>query len=92
MAEISFNEEQYGQQVDQSARKPFLMRLVLNTGLVSTDQAAQYVLLCVAVALILLAFIIPTLFGGASSPKIPPGTIIINTSGTPPHLLAPTDQ
>ena len=75
MAQISFEEEQYGQQFKQSEDKPLLVRLVLKTGIVSTDQDAKYVLLGISVTAILLAFIIPSFFGSYSK-DIPAAPVV----------------
>ncbi|HVB19997.1 MAG TPA: hypothetical protein VNF51_01765 [Candidatus Paceibacterota bacterium] len=48
MADIQFNEEQQYQRSAQIGRKPLFVRLVLATGIVSTDKQAEYVLLGIA--------------------------------------------
>ena len=53
--EIHFDEEQESRRPDQVDEKPYFVRLVLSTGVVSTDQQANYVLLGIVVAAILLA-------------------------------------
>ncbi len=67
---IQFEEEQQYQQPAQTEQKPFFIRLVLSTGVVSTDRQAEYVLLGVAVLGILITLF--TLFsGGNSKPAVP---------------------
>ncbi|MDO8593518.1 MAG: hypothetical protein Q7R59_01305 [bacterium] len=64
MADVQFEEEQY-QRGYQAEQKPFMIRLVLSTGIVSTDDAAKYVLLGVAVVGILITLFV--FFSGSSS-------------------------
>ncbi len=75
MANIQFEEEQGYQPMrpfQRSDKKSFFIRLVLATGIVSTDKAAEYVLLGTAVAVIIFAFLIPVFFGnGPTSPPSP---------------------
>lgn len=65
MADIQFEEEQQFQRYGQAEQKPFMIRLVLRTGIVSTEQQAKYVLICVAVFLILMSVVIFSVGGGA---------------------------
>ena len=67
MADIQFDEEQQYRQPGQVEQKSLFIRLVLATGIVSTDKQAEYVLLGVAIVLIILAFLIPSLFGGSQT-------------------------
>jgi hypothetical protein len=53
--DIQFDEESQPQPVYQAEQKSFLTRLVLGTGIVSTDKGVQYVLLGVAALAIILA-------------------------------------
>ena len=62
---IQFDEEQQYQRNQQVKQKPFFIRIVLATGIVSTDRQAEYVLLGVAALLIILAFMIPSFIGSA---------------------------
>lgn len=63
MTEIQFQEEQQSQPA-YGPQQPFMIRLVLRTGLVRSERGAQYVLLGIAViAFILSGFF---LFGGTS--------------------------
>ena len=71
MADVQFEEEQQYQQYGQTEQKPFSIRLVLSTGIVSTDTAAKYVLLGVVVLAIILAFVLP-LFIRGGSPTLTP--------------------
>lgn len=63
MADLQFQEEQQYQRPAAMQESP-LIRLVLRTGIVSSEQAAEYVLLAIAV----IAFIVSgfLLFGGTS--------------------------
>lgn len=90
MADIQFEEEKQFRQFQQSEKKSFFIRLVLGTGVVSTDRQAEYVLLGFAALLIILAFLIPVLLNSQSNPELPPGASIINIPGQPPRLLLPT--
>ena len=78
MADIQFDEEQqYGRYL-QTEQKPFLIRLVLATNIVSTDRAAEYVL----VGFVLLGLLISVFFftrGGSPAP--PPASQIIWVAG-----------
>ena len=71
MADVQFEEEPQYQQSSQMEQKPFSIRLVLATGIVSTDTAAKYVLLGVIVLAIILAFVLP-LFIKGGSPTLTP--------------------
>lgn len=71
MADINFEEEQQFQRYDQVKQKPFMIRLLLSIGIVSTDDAAKYVLFSIAVLAVILAFIIPS-FIGEGSPILTP--------------------
>lgn len=55
-------------------QKPFFTRLILSTGLVSTDQGVQYVLLGIAILLFALAFLIPSFIGGSHA-RVPQNII-----------------
>ena len=89
MADVQFEEEQQYQQNYQAEQKPFMIRLVLATHIVSTDDAAKYVLLGVAALAIIIAFFVPSFIGGTSAPKAPSGANVMNTSGEPPRLTQP---
>ena len=77
---IQFEEEQQYQQNQSAEQKPFFIRLVLSTGIVSTDEQAKYVLLGVAVLLIVIAFMAPSFIGGGPASP-PPANQIIWTAG-----------
>ena len=66
MADIQFEEERFERQVPP-VKKSFFTKLVLSTGIVSTDKDAQYVLVGFAVLMLALAFLIPLLFGSSPS-------------------------
>ena len=75
MADIQFEEEQqYQQQAAEQMvnQKPFFIRLVLSTKIVSTDTQAEYVLLGVAIFFVILAIAIPLFSGSGSGGKPPP--------------------
>ena len=88
MTDVQFEEEQQYQRYGQTEQKPFLIRLVLATHIVSTDNSAKYVLICVAILAIVLSFLVFSL-SSASSPEAPSGTNVINISGEPPRLIEP---
>lgn len=71
MANIQFDEEQQYQRSAQASQKSLLTRLVLATGVVSTDKGVQYVLLGVAVLAVVLALSVPFFIGGGA-PEITP--------------------
>jgi len=54
MADVSFNEEPIATGYAPVAKKPYLVRLVLSTKIVSTDKQAEYVLIGIAVLCVLL--------------------------------------
>lgn len=74
MADIQFDEEPQYRNPLQAEQKPFFIRLVLATGIVSTDRQAEYVLLGVAIFALVLAFLIPS-FIGSSPPRVPQSAI-----------------
>lgn len=55
MTDIQFDEEQEYQRPVQIEQKPYFVRLVLATKIVSTDKQAEYVLLCFAICGLLAA-------------------------------------
>ena len=71
MADVQFEEEPQYQQSSQMEQKPFSIRLVLATGIVSTDTAAKYVLLGIVVLAVILTFILPLLIRGGSPTLTP---------------------
>jgi len=89
MAEIRFNEEQEYQPVrpdQQFGKKSFFIRLVLTTGIVSTDKAAEYILLGTAVLVIILSiFIFTFMSGGSASPPSPEEIIHTTMPGAIPR-------
>ncbi|HVB19999.1 MAG TPA: hypothetical protein VNF51_01775 [Candidatus Paceibacterota bacterium] len=75
MAGIQFDEEedQY-QRSAQIGRKPLFVRLVLATGIVSTDKQTEYVLLGIAIAAAVISwFLIPS---GGHTPQQPPAAAL----------------
>lgn len=67
MSDIRFDEEQQRVPLSQSEEKPLLIRFVLATGIVSTDDAARYVLLSIVLICTLTAFFV--LFSDRSQNK-----------------------
>ncbi len=85
MADVQFEEEQQYRQGYQAEHKPLLIRLVLATGIVSTDKQAEYVLLGVAAALLLIAIFV-AFSGGQSTPSENPyveGQNVLLSPGAP---------
>ncbi len=91
MTNIQFDEEQQYQPAYQAKQNPFLVRLVLATRIVSTNTAAEYVLLGVATIVIVLAFMIPTLLGGSPTPTETDRERLLTAPAIGPnsHLPAP---
>jgi len=65
MTDIQFEEKLEPQRYQPAVQKPFLVRLVLRTGMVSSDKAAGYVLIGIAALATILAFAIPSMFGNS---------------------------
>lgn len=73
MADISFNEEQSVAGASMAPKKPFLIRLMLSTKLVSTDRQAEYALIGIAVICVLLAVLLwPKGRPQANPAEVPP--------------------
>ncbi|MES2931732.1 MAG: hypothetical protein V4682_03490 [Patescibacteria group bacterium] len=79
MATISFDEEPDIIARPAITKKPFLVRLVLSTKIVTTDKQAEYVLIGIAVFCVLLTIVL--------WPKGPPAA---NPSEVPP-IAGPLD-
>ena len=73
--EITFDEDEGQKSATASWEaelKPFFIRLVLSTKIVSTDEQAKYVLLVVAIFYIIIAVALPFIFGSSSlAPQTP---------------------
>ncbi|MFA6408523.1 MAG: hypothetical protein WCW36_03630 [Candidatus Paceibacterota bacterium] len=78
MADIQFNEDQEYQRSAIVERKSLFVRLVLATGIVSSDKAAEYVLICFVILGLGITFFSFTRSGPASPP---PATQIIWVAG-----------
>ncbi len=75
MADIQFDEEQqYSASRSEVAQKPFLLRLVLSTGLVRTRRGAEYVLIGAILACLVLTVLI-LIHTGSSAPGLSPADI-----------------
>jgi len=61
--DIQFEEESQQPPMYQEEQKSFFVKLVLSTGIVSTDRGAEYVLLGIAATATILAIALPFLFG-----------------------------
>lgn len=73
MTNISFNEEPSTVAYPSAPKKPFLVRLVLATKIVSTDKQAEYVLIGIAILCILLTvFFWPKGRPAANPAEVPP--------------------
>jgi len=72
MAEIQYEEGQQNQPIYQTEQKPLFVRLVLATGLVSSERAAEYVLLGIVGLGIIITFFFFTSSGDNLS--VPPPT------------------
>ena len=78
MADIQFDEEQQYQQNDLVEQKPFLVRLVLATKIVSTDRQAEYALLGIVITVFVISGLI--FFKSQSGDVIPTTELkLINT-------------
>jgi len=82
MADIQFEEESQFRRPEEANQKPFFIRLVLSTGIVSDEKQAQYVLLGIAVLVIILAFMIPSFIGGSQKPV--PQSVVDKALRLPP--------
>ena len=82
MADVQFEEESQYQRPAESEKKSFFIRLVLATGIVSTDRQAEYVLLGVAALALVLAFMIPSFIGGSQKPV--PQSVVDKALRLPP--------
>jgi hypothetical protein len=72
MADIQFEEESQYRRPAQFEQKPLFIRLVLATGIISTDKQAKYLLLGIAGVGILFTLFMVFHFGGsASKPAVP---------------------
>jgi len=69
VGDIQFDEEREYQRPAQIEQKPYFVRLVLATGIVSTDEAARYVLLGVTVVAIIASLFL--FFSGGHTPQKP---------------------
>jgi len=70
MTDVQFSGEQFAPAPMAQPQQSFLMRMAYGTGLVSTDEQAQYVLIGIAVVAALLAAYV--LFGTVNHPPAPP--------------------
>ena len=69
MTDIQFNEEQeFRRPTQEPKKKSLFVQFVLATGVVTTDRQAEYVLLGMSAIFLILAFLIPVLFGNSSAP------------------------
>ena len=78
MTDIQFDEEQqYRQhgQAEKAEKKSLFIRLVLATGVVSTDRQAEYVLLGIAVVGIIVSLFL-SFGGGSHTPQKPPAAML----------------
>lgn len=72
MNKIQYEDEsQYQPVYQQAEQKSFFVRLVLATGIVSNDRAAEYVLLGVATLVIIVAIFLSFDIGNQSPPQLP---------------------
>jgi hypothetical protein len=53
--------------LERSAQVPAMLRWVLSTGIVKTDQAARYVLLAITALAVILAVLIAAFYSGGSA-------------------------
>lgn len=72
MDPIQYNDEPQFAQAQASRRQSLLVRMVLATGLASTESGAQYVLLAIAVIAAALAVAIYFLYGQSPAPAVTP--------------------
>lgn len=69
MSDIQFDEDQESKRSISVGQKPLFVRLVLATGIVSTDKAAEYILLgIVGLSLVIMTVVISS-SGGAPVPS-----------------------
>ncbi|MHB1162910.1 MAG: hypothetical protein ACYCZZ_00040 [Minisyncoccota bacterium] len=87
MEELQFDEEPTYQPRPEVQKKSLLTQLVLATGVVSSDQQAQYVLLSIAAVATVLSFFLFFSTSGTPPPQVPPGMQVVDTPGWPPRLV-----
>lgn len=71
MTNLQFDEETEFHRPASLEKRPFLVRLVLSTGIVSTEKQAEYVLFGFAICMFALTFFIPVLLA-PNAPKMTP--------------------
>jgi hypothetical protein len=71
MTDIQFNEEQEFNRPAEVPQQSVFIRLALKTGLVKTEQGANYLLLGVAIVGILFTLFMMFSSGGSSKPPVP---------------------
>ena len=71
MADIQFETEQDYTPTTVSTESRGLAALVMRLGLAKDEKTARYVLLGIAVAAVVLAFVVPALIGGGTKPPLP---------------------
>lgn len=90
MADIQYDEDpQFEPEYQKVKQKSLFVRLVINTGIVSTNQRAEHVLVGIAALATVLAFAIPVIVGsnvGNSSPRVSPEQLQQIMKGTPQHI------
>ncbi|MFA5744993.1 MAG: hypothetical protein WC887_02160 [Candidatus Paceibacterota bacterium] len=80
MADIQFNKEQGFQRPMLEKQKSLFVRLIIATGIVSTERAADYILFGIAMLAIIFAFTI-SYFVSSGPVAPPPASQIIWVAG-----------
>lgn len=75
MADIQFQEPQYGRSNLSGPRRSWLTNLVISTGLAGDERSAKYVLLVITGIAIALAVALPNLMSGPENPTVPQSAI-----------------
>jgi hypothetical protein len=86
MESIQLNEEPQFASEPQAQQGSLLVRMVIATKLVTTEKAANRLLIAIAVVLFLLAGMFYVMPGDKQKVEMAPGTGLITTPGQPPRL------
>jgi|CXWL01.1.fsa_nt_gi hypothetical protein len=86
MVDIQFEEDIQYQRMTPIKKKSIFVRTVLATGIVSTEDQANYVLASVAIFLFMLAFVIPSFLSGSPRQQMMSRSDLEASFKTPPNV------